>query len=433
MDAMQSSPASARTASRTSRARELAAARVRAGASRTGANAVAIARTACAAALAYGLSQLVWGHHFPFFAAIAAYVVVGFTVEKKMRKMFEMAAGVLMGVLLGEVFHMTIGGGAWQVAVAIFIAAMLARFIDKGVIFAVQAGIQAMFVMIMPASPLMTPQSRFLDAVTGVVVGIAVYMLFSGDPRRLQQRAADRFFTELEAALVGLAEAARTGSGDLAESTLKGLRSRSQSLTDQWDVANDAANEVATFSPSAVRHATSVRRLALLLVGSDRAMRNLRVIARRERAFLAAVEGEPHERLADALEACREAVTELRSGISQDVDFTGARRGLRLFCSYLTPEILLIGPEGAQPGRRAHFEGISLVIQLRSLAFDLLEATGLTHEEASRFLPSLIVAGDGDVIGPRPETAEMRAIEPPATTAALELLITDRSDPERRR
>ena len=46
---------------------------------------------------------------------------------------------------------------------------------------------------------------------------------------------------------------------------------------------------------------------------------------------------------------------------------------------------------------------------------------------------SLVIAADGDAIGPRPMTREMRAIEPPATTEAIELLITDRSDPDRRR
>ena len=76
---------------------------------------------------------------------------------------------------------------------------------------------------------------------------------------------------------------------------------------------------------------------------------------------------------------------------------------------------------------------MTLVIQLRSLAIDLLQATGLTPQDAKRFLPSLVIAADGDAIGPRPLTQEMKAIEPPATTEALELLITDRSDPDRHR
>lgn len=418
---------------RLDRVRSAATGRVRSGLHRSGSGSFAIARVALAAALAYGISHYLWGHQYPFFSAIAAYVVVGFTVEKKMRKMFEMSAGVLVGVMLGELGRVVIGGGVWQVGAIIFVAALLARFIDSGVMFAMQCGIQSMLVMVMPVTPSMTPSTRLLDAVTGVVVAIGVYLLFSGDPRAPQRRAADRFFGELEDALVSLALAARTGSSEVAEAALRSLRSSSQELTDQWALANDAADEVATFSPAALRHARSVERLRRLLVGSDRAMRNARVIARTEAHFLTASRGMGHPSLADALGACQDAVAALRSGVADDADFTAARRSLRRFCAYLTPEVLLVGPDGAPPGRSAHFQGVTLVVQLRSLAIDLLEATGLEHAAALRFLPSLLVAGDGDVIGPRPLTREMRAVEPPATTEALELLISDRSDPDRRR
>lgn len=418
---------------RLDRMRGAALRHVRSGLRRSTSGSIPIARVALASALAYGISYYLWGHQYPFFSAIAAYVVVGFTVEKKMRKMFEMSAGVLVGVLLGELGRVVIGGGIWQVGVMIFIAALVARFIDSGVMFAMQCGIQSMLVMVMPASTTMTPATRLLDAVTGVVVAIGVYLLFSGDPRAPQRRAADRFFTELEDALVSFALAARSGSPEVAEAALRSLRSSSQDLTDQWALANDAADEVATYSPAGLRHARSVERLGRLLVGSDRAMRNARVIARTEVHFLHASRGTSHPALADALVACQDAVAALRIGVIEDGDFTAARRSLRRFCAYLTPETLLVGPDGSPPGRSSHFQGVSLVVQLRLLAIDLLEATGLSYEESSRFLPSLLVIGDGDVIGPRPETREMRAVEPPATTEALELLITDRSDPGRRR
>lgn len=418
---------------RVQRARALARDRIRTGYARSRSGTIAIARVAASAALAYGISHYAWGHQFPFFSAIAAYVVVGFTVEKKMRKMFEMSAGVLIGVLLGELARMTIGGGVWQVAVVIFTAAMIARFIDSGVMFAMQCGIQSMLVMVMPASPMMSPGTRFVDAVTGVAVGIGVYLLLSGDPRKPQRRAADRFFTELEDALGALALAARSGDREVARAALKDLRHSSQRLTDQWALANDAADEVATYSPRGLRHADSVGRLERLLVGSDRAMRNARVLARNLIHFLGASPGVTYPSLADALIAGQEAVAALHAAaMDDDVDFTAARRLLRRFCGYLTPETLLVTADGTAPGRSAHFQGVTLVIQLRSLAIDLLQATGLEYDEAQRFLPSLLVAGDGDVIGPRPVTREMQALEPPATTEALEMLIVDRTDPDRR-
>ncbi|HJC69648.1 aromatic acid exporter family protein [Brachybacterium sp. EE-P12] len=406
---------------------------LRGGADRGRNDALTIARAALAAGLAYLASGLIWGHEFPFFSSIVAFVIIGFGIEKKMRKVVEMAGGVMLGVLLGELARQVIGSGPWQIFIVVFCAGMLARFLDSSGLFGFQVTIQSLLVMIMPVTPGMSPGGRALDALTGVTVALLIHLLLSGNPRRLQTRAAQSFYRELEDALVSLALSARTGDRGVAGATLRTLRDVSQKYTDEWRLANDVANEMATFSPSGLRHAEDVGRIQHLLVGSDRAMRNMRMIARRQVEFLEAVRGDAHSTLADALLAARDAVQELRVAVShEEVDFTDARRQLRLFCSYLSPEMLLRNDEGLRPGRAGHFEGVTLTVQLRSLAIDLLQATGLTSVEAKRFLPSLVIASDGDAIGPRPMTVEMKAVEPPATTEALELLIADRSDPDRR-
>ncbi|MDN5898741.1 MAG: FUSC family protein [Brachybacterium sp.] len=393
-----------------------------------------VGRAALAASLAYLISGILWGHEFPFFSSIVAFVIIGFGIEKKMRKIVEMSCGVLLGLLLGELARGLLGSGTWQILVVVFVAGMLARLIDSSKLFGFQVAIQSLLVMIMPITPTMTPGGRALDAVTGVIVAIIIHLLLSGDPRRLQSRAAASFYRELEGTLVNLALSARSGDRRVAQAALRKIREVSQKYTDEWKLANDVADEIATFAPSGLRHADDVSRLQHLLVGSDRAMRNMRVIARRQSEFLEAVRGDAHSTLADALLAARDAVIELSAAVShEDVDFTMARRKLRLFGSYLSPEMLLRNDEGNRPGRAGHFEGVTLTVQLRSLAIDLLQATGLSAAEAKQFLPSLVVAADGDAIGPRPMTMEMQALEPQATTEALELLITDRSDPDRRR
>ena len=406
---------------------------LRGGIDRSREDALTIGRAALAAGLAYLLSRLIWGHEFPFFSSIVAFVIIGFGIEKKMRKVVEMAGGVMLGVLLGEFARQVIGSGSWQILVVVFCAGLIARFVDSSGLFGFQVTIQSLLVMIMPVTPSMTPGGRVLDALTGVVVALLIHLLLSGNPRRLQSRAADSFYRELEDSLVSLALSARTGDRSVAGATLRTLRDVSQKYTDKWRLANDVANEMATFSPTGLRHAQDVGRIEHLLVGSDRAMRNMRVIARRQVEFLESVRGDAHSTLADALLAARDSVQELRIVVShEEVDFTTARRKLRFFCSYLSPEMLLRNDEGLRPGRAGHFEGVTLTVQLRSLAIDLLQATGLSSVEAKRFLPSLVIAADGDAIGPRPMTVEMKAVEPPATTEALELLIADRSDPDRR-
>lgn len=429
-------PVSTRTASipRIERLRETVRTWFTTSVSRGRGDVLTVGRASIAAALAYLVSGFVWDHEHPFFSSIVAFIIIGFGIEKKMRKIVEMSCGVMLGVLLGELARGLIGSGTWQILVVVFVAGMLSRFIDSSNLFGFQVAIQSLLVMIMPLTPSMTPGGRVLDAITGVLVAIVIHLLLSGDPRRLQSRAAASFYRELEDTLVSLALSARSGDRGIAQAALRNIREVSQKYTDEWKLANDVANEMATFSPTGLRHAEDVGRLQHLLVGSDRAMRNMRVIARRQAEFLEAVRGDAHSTLADALLAARDAVLELSNAVShEDVDFTEARRKLRLYCSYLSPEMLLRNDEGKRPGRAGHFEGVTLTIQLRSLAIDLLQATGLSAAEAKRFLPSLVVAADGDAIGPRPMTMEMRALEPQATTEALELLITDRSDPDRRR
>ncbi|CAM4068784.1 MULTISPECIES: FUSC family protein [Helcobacillus] len=383
------------------------------------------------AAVAYLICLTLWGHQYPFFASITAFIIIGFTLETKVNKVLGFSFGVLLGVLLGETARLTIGSGVWQIFVTITVAVTISRFLNDGIVFSIQAGIQSLLVMVMPVTPVMEPTSRIVDALTGIILGAIASFLFTGDPRRAQSRAANSFFLELEDALNSLALSARTGTQDVARAALRSLRRSSQRHTDAWQLANDAAEEITTYSPTAHRHARHVQKVHHLLVGSDRAMRNVRVIARRQVEFMSASPGREFPTLAAAYVAGVDAVQAIRLSVGEDAEFTEARRKLKEFTAYLTPEDLL-RPRGEDPlGRAAHFQGITLVIQLRSLAIDLLEATGLEAAEARRFLPSLIVASDGNAIGPRPLTMELQAVEPPATTEALELLITDRTDPDR--
>lgn len=403
-----------------------------AGASRASDGAWQILLAAFTAAAAYWLSKHLWGHPAPFYSGITAFLIIGLTLETKIRKSIDMSTGVFTGIILGEIARLVIGSGTWQLFVTLFLSLMLARFIKASVIFSIQVGIQSMIVLLLPQTPMMTPQGRALDAITGISLGLLVHIAFSRDPRHEQRKAADKFFEELRNALTKLSEAALKGDSRLATKALTQIRSTSQRHTDAWALANDTANELTSYSPTLHRHHKHVNRVQHLLVGSDRAMRNARVIARREVEFLRVTQPHTFPNLAEALTAAVNAIDEIQAGVDTEADFTQARRKLRLFCAHLTPETLLATAEGTV-GRLGHFEGISLVIQLRALAVDLLEATGLPSSDARRFLPSLIVVADSDIVGPRPITREMKAVEPPASTEALELLITDRTDPDRKR
>src|SRR5699024_3857477 len=146
----------------------------------------------------------------------------------------------------------------WQILVVVFCAGMLARLIDSSNLFGFQVAIQSLLVMIMPITPSMTPGGRALDAVTGVSVAIVIHRLPPAVPRRLRRRAASSFSRDLVGTLVNLALSARGGAGGVAQAALRSIRDVAQKFTDEWKLANDAADEIATFSPSGVRDAADV-------------------------------------------------------------------------------------------------------------------------------------------------------------------------------
>src|SRR5699024_4908448 len=191
------------------------------GLSRGRGDALTVARAAVAASLAYLVSGIIWDHEFPFFSAIVAFIIIGFGIEKKMRKIVEMYCWVLLGVMLGELARGLLGCASWQIQVVVFYADMLARLIDTNNLFGFQVTIQSLLVMIMPITPSMTPGGRALDAVTGVSVAIVIHLMLSGDPRRLQRRAASSLYRELEGTLVNHALSARSGDRGVAQAALR--------------------------------------------------------------------------------------------------------------------------------------------------------------------------------------------------------------------
>ena len=76
-----------------------------------------------------------------------------------MRRVAELAVGVAIGVALGDLLVHLIGNGVWQVAVVLFLAATIARFIDRGAMLTTQAGVQAL-VIVGPAGDLARPAGR---------------------------------------------------------------------------------------------------------------------------------------------------------------------------------------------------------------------------------------------------------------------------------
>lgn len=339
---------------------------LRAGWSRVEVAAGPVLLAAGVAAVAFVLARGVLGQPYPFFAPAAAWISLGFDRDRNVRRVAEMAIGVSLGVALGEVLGHALGVGGWQVGTALAIAALLARLLDKGPVLTTQAGLQAVIIVVLPASLTGGSWGRWTDALLGGSLALVAAVLVPGRSWRRGRLAADRGMREIAGLLAMLAAALRRGDLRRAADALAHGRAE-QPVLDAWRAVAATGQDAARFSPVARRHRAEIEELARAAALADRAMRNARVVARR--ALTAIEEHGPMADLGDLVGRLALAVGDLGAALGDGRPAAGT-------------EVLRSLAEDLQPERFAGWRTQSLVVLLRSLLVDLLQLTGLTYEDA---------------------------------------------------
>lgn len=329
-----------------------------------------------AAGVAYAIARYGLGHPAPFFAPVAAWVSLGFSSDRQLRRVGELAIGVSLGVGLGDLIVHFVGTGAVQVAVVLALVALTARFLDRGALLATQAGVQAIVIVGLPAVSTGGPLGRWTDALIGGGVALAFAALTPGDPRRRPRAAGAHACTEVAETLESLGRGLRSGSvADLDDALLLGRAS--QRALDEWLNVARSAQETARLSASGRRHRAELLGMERAAVLTDRAMRSIRVLARRAVAVSAA----EHD-LSDVVvlvERLGASARELAEATGAGIDPVGAREGL-------LEAARLADPAGRGGG---DWQVQSLVLLLRSPLVDLLEAAGADAARAREALPEM--------------------------------------------
>lgn len=321
-----------------------------------------------AAAVAYAIARHVLGQPYPFFAPAAAWISLGFSPDRQARKVAELAIGVSLGVALGEVLGHTLGVGAWQIGLALLVAALLARLLDRGPLLTAQAGLQAIIIVALPASLAGGSFGRWIDALVGGAVALLMAVLVPGRSWLRARHLARTSLDEVAGALALLAVALRRGEPKRAADALTYGRA-AQPVLESWRAAVTSAQEAAQFSPVARRHRAEIARLARACTYTDHAMRNARVVSRRA---IAAVEDR----------AALPEVADLTSRLALAADALGEALGAGRDPAVVRGELRALVAE-LQPERFAQGWRVqSLVVLLRSLLVDLLEVTGMDYEQA---------------------------------------------------
>jgi uncharacterized membrane protein YgaE (UPF0421/DUF939 family) len=327
------------------------------------------------AALAWTIGQQLLGHPRPFFAAVATWVCLGLTDDRRLRRVAELAIGVTIGIAVGEVVLISLGLGPLGIAVVLATTVVITQAVDGRPLVSTQAGVQALLIVTLPQQP-GGAVSRWQDAFVGGAVAVLVALLLPSDPRTLPRRRVGALLDVLAEVLALLATALREGDHAAAERALQRARS-TQPLVDALDSATRGSHDVSRASPVRRQHRGEVDALERAATTADRAVRNARVFARRVAHSLG--EGEVLGDLGEAVADTVVAVGDLRSDLASGGNALRARAELKHVAARLSP---------AELGRD-NPAAPALVYQLRSLVVDLLESTGLDHDEARTHLPPL--------------------------------------------
>ncbi len=340
-----------------------------------------------AAVGAYTIAEQLLGHRDPLFAAIAALIALGFSREPRLRKVIEVGIGCTLGIFIGDMVLHLLGRSILTASLVLFVAIMLARFLDRSPLLAMQMGLQSLLVVLIPAPEVgvFGPFSRSMDAVVGGVVAMLVALLTPRDPRREPIRELGQVVDELTACLRETAKGIRTSESRHAWHAL--IRSRAmQSQLDQASDAVASARELTLYSPAYRRHRHYVRRMDRVADQLDLAVRSQRVIARR------AVGAIDHAALTDggtaSISQVMEDLADATALIARAVEDPGRgyRRRTAAAQQRLADVAARLHPRDLQVST---LEGEALVLLLRPMVIDLLVATGMPHEEAVEVLPGL--------------------------------------------
>ena len=332
---------------------------------------------------AYAFAHSVLGHHEPIFAATAAIVSLGYVRgATHSRRMLEVTIGVTLGIFIGDLLMLLLGRGVWQAAVVLFLSIQIARFLDNGIIFTIQMGLQSCLVV------LMVPTSdgvfaRSVDAIVGGLFAFLLMFFFPKDPRAEPRTNLQKLSESFADVLRNSAESIDRYDWDKAQSALEQARS----LEPLYEAAKgdvSTAKGMAKLSMLGRRYREELDEYSNILTGLDLAIRNTRVLNRRMASTInhVRISQDAIESISDVLRQISVAVADLGEVfyLSDQKDRAALRLRVRRTLSGVSSTL-----EPSLMGVKT-LEAESLVLMLRPLVTDLLEATGLNHKDASKLL-----------------------------------------------
>jgi uncharacterized membrane protein YgaE (UPF0421/DUF939 family) len=333
-----------------------------------------IGQCAVAAALAWLIAAELLHHPAPVFAPIVAVVALGTSYAQRLRKVAEITVGVAVGLAVADVFLSLFGSGAVQIGVIVVCAMSVGLLVGAGGLLVTQATVQSIFVVAYVATP-GAAVTRWFDAVVGGLVALLAAAVVPAAPLRRPRTQAAIVVRTIAELIRDAAQCLRDGDVQRAARVLASARATDVPLRELRAAADEGLAVIAS-SPFRRADRENVRSVADLVDPLDRAMRSTRVLCRR-----VAVTANhhldvptPYAALLDDLADATDIMARL---LADNAPAAMARKG-----------VLAVAATTADMPRGTISLDV-LLVQTRSLIVDLLEVTGLPHEEANAAMPRL--------------------------------------------
>lgn len=332
-----------------------------------------LVQSAVAAGVAWWFATDVVGHPSPFFAPIVAVICLGMSYGQRLRRVFEVAIGVAVGVFTADVFVHLAGSGPWQISAVVLVSMAIATLLHGSAVIVTQSAVQGIVIAALVASPGQA-FNRWTDALIGGGIALVAATVVPQAPLRRPRVAAAAAVRKIGELLRRAAASARDGDVPAAAEVLASARA-TESLLRELGSAADEGLSVLTSSPFKRQHAAGVRKMVDLVEPLDRAMRSTRVLVRR--VTVAVGRGE----------ALPPGYVEVLVELAAATDVVG-----RALSENASPEIgrtalLEVARATATLPRTSSLATETVLAQIRSTVVDLLQVTGLDVDQAIAAVP----------------------------------------------
>ena len=329
---------------------------------------VMVVQMAIAAGLAYFVAHDLLGHTNTYFAPVAATIVLSVVPGERSRRAVEMVIGIALGIAVADAFIQVLGDGAVQIALVVLVTVAAAILLGGGRVIASQAASAAILIAALPRTH--AAPTRFVDALVGGMIGLAVMVVLPRNPLVQLHKAVGPVLDDLAAVLEETAAALDDGDARAAGRALAHALSAG-ALDANFTQLLSQARETARISPAHWASGAAVRRYAQAATRINDAARGVRVLVRSARTALEQGEEIP-DGLSDAIRDLAAALRTLDGEIADPSDAETVEHALR--AAGRATQIL-----EEHPGLPVTV----LIGQVRSCAVDILRALGVERQEAS--------------------------------------------------